>query len=191
VPSFTVVAGPNGSGKTTLTRYGREAFQQLSVLDPDAIAQALTGASDKGGSAIDAGREVLYIAEAALANGESFIVETTLSGKTYLHMAKRAQTLGYTFVFIFVGTSGVQINIERVHRRVLKGGHDVPEEDQRRRFGRSMANMRVALSLSDRAVFYDNSTEEGHRKIATKRDGAITVYEPLPTWAEFLREEKN
>ena len=188
MPSFTLVAGPNGSGKTTLTRYGREAFQQLAVLDPDAIARGLSHASDSGGSAIDAGRAVLAMADSFLTRGESFLVETTLSGKTYLRMAERAKGLGYNFVFIFVGTNGVDINLDRVRQRVLKGGHDVPEEDQRRRFSRSMAHMRIALSIANKALLYDNSTIDGHRRIASKRGEKLTLFEPLPEWAAFLRE---
>lgn len=78
MPSFTLVAGPNGSGKTTLTRYGRESFQQLAVLDPDAIQQGLTCTSESGVSAIDAGRAVLKLAEGFLLRRESFVLETTL-----------------------------------------------------------------------------------------------------------------
>lgn len=64
----------------------------------------------------------------------------------------------------------VEINLERVRQRVLKGGHNVPEEDQLRRYSRSMENMRRAFGFADRAMLFDNSTDTGHRKIATKRD---------------------
>lgn len=188
MPSFTLVAGPNGSGKTTLTRYGRESFQQLAVLDPDAIQQGLVSTSSEGVSAIDAGRAVLKLADEFLERRESFILETTLSGNTHLRMAKRAQAAGFTFVFVYVGTDSVEINLNRVRQRVLKGGHDVPEEDQRRRYPRSMDNMRVAFNFTDRAMLFDNSTPAGHRKVATKRSQRVTLFEPLPVWAEFLRD---
>jgi predicted ABC-type ATPase len=190
MPSFTLVAGPNGSGKTTLTRYGRESFQQLAVLDPDAIQQGLVATSEGSASAIHAGRAVLRLAEEFLEKGESFVLETTLSGNTHLRMAKHAQAAGYVFVFIFVGTESVEINLDRVRQRVVKGGHDVPEEDQRRRYSRSMANMRIAFGFADRALLFDNSTENGHRRIAMKRGETVTLFEPLPKWAEFLREAK-
>lgn len=189
MPSFTLVAGPNGSGKTTLTRYGRESFQQLAVLDPDAIQQGLAATSEGSSSAIDAGRAVLRLANEFLDRSESFVLETTLSGNTHLRMAKRAQAAGYVFVFIFVGTESVDINLDRVRQRVVKGGHDVPEEDQRRHYSRSMENMRTALNLADRALLFDNSTPRGHRRIAMKRGSQITLFEPLPNWAEFLRDE--
>ena len=88
MPSFTVVAGPNGSGKTTLTRYGREAFQQLAILDPDAIARGMSKTGEREASAIDAGRQVLLLAEEFIKRSESFLVETTLSGNTYTRMMR-------------------------------------------------------------------------------------------------------
>jgi len=94
---------------------------------------------------IDAGREVLASAQAFLQAKQSFLVETTLSGNTYLRMMHRAKELGYAVNLIFVGTTDVAINLRRVQQRVEDGGHDVPEEDQRRRYPRSMANLRKAL----------------------------------------------
>jgi predicted ABC-type ATPase len=93
MPTFTVVAGANGCGKTTLTRWAREEFQESSVLDPDAIARSLKATGANSGSIIDAGREVLLIAERLLISGQSFTVETTLSGNTYLRMMTRAKAL--------------------------------------------------------------------------------------------------
>jgi predicted ABC-type ATPase len=128
MPTFTVVAGANGSGKTTLTKWAREEFQESSVLDPDAIARSLQATGTNSGSAIDAGREVLSMAERLLDGRQSFTVETTLSGNTYLRMMKRAKDLGYLVVFMYVGTTGVEINMQRVRFRVTRGGHDVPRE---------------------------------------------------------------
>jgi len=189
MPSFTVVAGPNGSGKTTLTRYGREAFQQLAILDPDALARGMSKTGEHEASAIDAGRQVLLLAEEFMTRHESFLVETTLSGNTYTRMMRAARENGFYVVFVFVGTESLEINFQRVRDRVAKGGHDVPEEDQRRRYERSFRNMRQAFAIADRAILYDNSTSKGHRKVAVKRGEQVTLFEPLPKWAEFLRQE--
>jgi predicted ABC-type ATPase len=71
---------------------------------------------------------------------------------------------------------------------VLKGGHDVPLEDQRRRYPRSFANMRKAFRLADEAVLLDNSTPEGYSKVAIKTAAGVKLFEPLPGWAAFLRD---
>lgn len=187
MPTFTVVAGANGSGKTTLTRWAREEFQENSVLDPDAIARSVQATGVINGSAINAGREVLLRAESLLAAGQSFTVETTLSGNTYLRMMARAKALGYFVVLIYVGTTDVSINMQRVRYRVAKGGHDVPEEDQKRRYPRSLANAGKAFAIADEAVILDNSTSAGYVKVAVKRVDGIEIFEPVPEWATFLR----
>jgi predicted ABC-type ATPase len=131
---------------------------------------------------------VLATAEAYLAKGVSFSVETTLSGSTYLKMLAAAKTLGYRTLLFYIGTEDLKINIARVKARVLKGGHDVPLEDQTRRFDRSFRNLPKALDLADEGVLLDNSSDAGHRVIALKLEGRTTLlFEPLPQWAEFLR----
>jgi predicted ABC-type ATPase len=156
------------------------------MLDPDAVAKVVDVAGLRGGSAIDAGRAVLRMTEEFLRKQESFLVETTLSGNTYIGMMKRASSLGYTVRLIYVGTDSVEINVQRIRERVLKGGHDVPEDDQRRRYPRSFANLRTALELADEAILFDNSSPEGHRKIALKDAAGITFFPPVPEWAKDL-----
>jgi len=186
-PTFTVVAGANGAGKSTLTRLGREAFQKSAVLDPDAIAKSLQTTAESGGSVIDAGREVLRIAEELLAANQSFLVETTLSGNTYLRMMNRAKTLGYLVRLLYVGTDDVSINLRRVRQRVVDGGHDVPEEDQLRRYPRSLANFKRAFALADEALVFNNSTSLGHVRIAEKTKDSVAILGDVPEWAAFLR----
>ena len=83
---------------------------------------------------------------------------------------------------------GISINLQRVKNRARKGGHDVPEEDQRRRYPRSFLNLRKALDFANEAVLLDNSTSAGHTRIAIKREGqGIELFEPVPGWLSFLR----
>ncbi len=103
MPTLTVVAGPNGSGKSTLTRLGRETFQDDPVLDPDAISRSLVATGEGGGSAIDAGRAVLEKCEDSLASMQSLLVETTLSGNTYLRMMSRAKARDMRLCFCLWG----------------------------------------------------------------------------------------
>lgn len=191
MPTFTVVGGPNGSGKSTITRLGRAGFQESPVLDPDAIAKSTLDTTMSEGSLLDAGREVLLSAKQLLHSKQSFLVEMTLSGHTYLHMMKEAKSLGYTVILFFITTGDVEINLQRVRARVLSGGHDIPEADQRRRYPRSMANMRKAFELADEASFFDNSQPEQPILLAVKDEQGITIYRPLPAWAEFLKQPNN
>jgi predicted ABC-type ATPase len=188
-PTFTVIAGANGCGKSTLTRWAKAFFQQSAVLDPDAIAVELQAESNIELSDIEAGKEVIRSADAFLTGRISFSVETTLSGGTYLRMLARARELGYKTRLFYIGTESVDINIVRIRARVLKGGHDVPVEDQIRRYPRSFKNLRSAIALGDECVLFDNSTDVGHQIVGLKLMGReMLLMEPLPMWAQFLRK---
>lgn len=186
-PVLTLIAGANGSGKSTLTKWAREFFQSEANLDADAAAVSLQARETSEVGRIEAGREVLNAARGLLGKRVSFSVETTLSGHSYLRMLADARELGYRTRLFYVGTEDISINIARVRARVLKGGHDIPLEDQRRRYGRSLANLPKALALADEAVLLDNTSDEGHRVVAVKRYG-----EPLrfsgarPEWTKQL-----
>ncbi|HEV2619948.1 MAG TPA: Zeta toxin family protein, partial [Acidobacteriaceae bacterium] len=114
-----------------------------------AMARSMRQTGDTPGSIIDAGRAVLKMAESMLAAGQSFLVETTLSGKTYLRMMRCAKQAGYSVVLLYVGTRDLLINMERVRLRPATGGYDIPETDERRRFPRSFANLKCAFELAD------------------------------------------
>jgi len=176
-PVLTIIAGSNGCGKSRLTSTARDKFQQTPILDPDAIAKSLQATLGSGNSNIEAGKRVLRLAEELMAKGQTFTVETTLSAKE----------CGFNLMVVFVGTESVEINLERVKARVKKGGHDVPEEDQRRRFPRTLANMQRLLPLADLAVIFDNSTHQGHTLVAFGHAGYMHWVEPAPEWTKPLR----
>jgi predicted ABC-type ATPase len=187
-PILTIIAGSNGCGKSTITASSREKFQDNPVLDPDAMAKAVAS-SGAIPSSIDAGKLVLRRAEELLQTRESFTVETTLSGYTYLRMAERAKSAGYLIAAILIGTSSVEVNIQRIKNRVSLGGHDIPEDDQRRRFPRTLANMKRLLPIADFLLIFDNSnTENPHELIAYGTKGSIHWNEPVPAWAASLRD---
>ena len=60
------------------------------MLDPDAIAKSIQETLAPSHSDIEAGKRVLLNADELIVAGQSFTVETTLSGNTYLKMAVRA-----------------------------------------------------------------------------------------------------
>ena len=183
-PTLTIIAGANGSGKTTLTRWNADLFREIPLLDPDAIAKTLQ-ASTSELLPIAAARSVLKSATEHLRSAESFALETTLSGKHHLQMMLTAKDRGFEVVLVYIGTESVEINLARIRDRVLAGGHNVPEEDVRRRYRRSFEHLPIAVRRADSAILFDNSSEDGYRPVATLGATGDKWVEPTPRWVMF------
>ena len=180
-PTLTFIAGANGAGKTTLTRWNSDLFTAIPLLNPDAVANTLQSRASAL-SPIAAARHVLDSAEKHLKNAQSFAIETTLAGRNYLQMMVRARNCGFEVVLVYIGTENVDINLVRIKNRVLAGGHDVPEEDVRRRYRRSFENLSAAIKRADHVILFENSTAEGYRLIAILSASGDQWFEPKPPW---------
>jgi predicted ABC-type ATPase len=181
-PGLTIIAGANGSGKTTLTRWNSDIFRAIPVLDPDMIAKTLQSTMPAA-FPIAAARQVLTSAREHINKREGFAVETTLAGKHYLKMMVEARIRGFEIVLVYIGTGNVEINLARIRNRVLAGGHNVPEEDVRRRYKRSFENLPTAIQRADHTILFDNSSEEGYRLVALLGPSGNQWFEPIPEWA--------
>jgi predicted ABC-type ATPase len=86
------------------------------------------------------------------------VVESTLSGLTYLSRLKRWKSAGYRIEIIFLRLASVALARRRIAVRVKQGGHDVPHADVLRRFARGWKNFEAAYKpLADVWAVYDNS----------------------------------
>ena len=104
---------------------------------------------------------------------EAFTIETVMSDTNKLDYIRLAKSMGYRIYLYFVATKDVQINIDRVRFRVATGGHDVPEDRIRKRYLGSLENLFEAVSLVDRAYFFDNSSTDDYVKtFFAEYDGA-------------------
>ena len=159
MPILTVIAGPNGSGKTSFTR---TLDLRDELLNPDEVAAQMSP-SAPGNAAIQAGREVLRRMAAHLKAGTSFGLETTLAGEGPLRTIRTAKQQGFVINLIYIALDTPERNIDRVTERVARGGHDVPDEDVRRRYERSLANAPEAIRLADFANVFDNSGIDDYR----------------------------
>jgi predicted ABC-type ATPase len=187
VPLLTVLAGPNGSGKSTLT--GKLRFEgRDNLLDPDAIAKRINP-TDPARAAVAAGREAILRTRRYLQAGESFGIETTLAGGGYLETMKVARERGFVVRLVYICIGSPEKNIQRVRARFAQGGHDVPDEDIRRRYERSLGNLPAALRLAHEAWLYDNGENEP-RMVLEMRDGVVLWRaENEPRWVTRARQE--
>lgn len=179
-PIFAVLGGPNGAGKTTASRHLMGLVDVY--LNPDQIAFELAGAqvgaTNQSWAAIQiqAGKQTLERLERATSLGQSVCVESTLAGHTHQRRAAVAKSLGYQTQCYFVALRTPDLALERVAMRVLHGGHDVPEEDVRRRWG---AGLRAFFgpwqALADEWVLLDNSERSGPKVVARSDRGRTTI----------------
>lgn len=170
-----------GAGKSTLTRWNTSRFESTRVLDPD----VLTSRENK--TPVSAGRDVLRRARAFLHERQSFTTEITLAGRGFGRLIQAARENDFEIALIYIGTEDVEINLRRIHERVLLGGHDVPEVDVRRRFLRSFDNLVGAVGIVADCVLLDNSAREGYRLVAVQTGQERRWFEPLPAWAQRVR----
>jgi predicted ABC-type ATPase len=157
-PQLRIIAGANGSGKTTFVREFLPRYVTIPhFVNADLIAAGLAPFAPEG-AALRAGRLMLEEIRRLATERADFAFESTLSGRTYEPMLREFREQGYVVYLYFLWLPDVAMNVSRVAERVREGGHNVPEEDVRRRYRRGIANfLHVYRPLSDFWILYDNS----------------------------------
>ena len=159
MPRITVLAGVNGAGKSSV---GGAAFRAFGAdyFNPDEAARSLTAANpvlpqaEANAQAWQQGKRLL---ERAIADGLDFAYETTLGANTMLLRA--AAQKGVEVYVWYAGLSSPELHLARVKARVMKGGHDIPEADIRRRYQHSRLNLIHLLPHLAALRVYDNSAD--------------------------------
>jgi len=143
--------------------------------DADEIARGLSPLDPRAGR-IKAGRLLLGEIRDSISRNETFALESTLSGKTYIRIFEQALSLGYELELHYLWLSSVEQAIARVRRRVRMGGHNVPTVDIRRRFKRSLVHLLDDyLSLATRWALWDNRGLPAKRLATSATDDVNSV----------------
>lgn len=139
MPEIVIVAGPNGAGKTSFASQYLDTDDARSYINADEIARTLVLTElPKDKADLLAARSMLTRIGELVEAGTSFTFETTLASLTYARKIPEWQQRGYVVALLCLRLPTVQDSIDRVRRRVLAGGHDIPEHIIRRRFERSL-----------------------------------------------------
>ena len=158
-PTIYLIAGCNGAGKTTFAReFLPKEVKCLHFLNADEIARGLSPFDPEAG-AVRAARLLLTEFRLSVARGETFALESTLSGKTYIRLFREAKRRGFRIYLHYLWLPNPAIAIARVQQRVKKGGHNVPAADVRRRFSRSLVHLVEDYApLADKWAVWDNQS---------------------------------
>ncbi len=188
-PLVVVIAGPNGAGKsTTAPDLLSRALRVQEFVNADPIALGLSGLHPER-AALAAGRVMIARLRALARLRADFAFETTLASRSFAPWLVALRVSGYRAHLAFLSLPSVELALERVAQRVRLGGHYVPAEVVRRRFGAGLKNFfSVYRQRVDSWQMFDNSGLGGPRLVASGRSSGTVIVEDQATWTD-LREK--
>jgi predicted ABC-type ATPase len=174
-----LIGGPNGSGKTTVAKKILPNFLGvIEYVNADEIAAGLSPFNPES-VAIQAGRLMLERLITLKCQGIDFAFESTLAARHFARFLRDCRSSGYRLNLIYFWLQSPELALERVHRRVASGGHNIPEDVVRRRYERGRINLvQLYLPLCDTWVIYDNSGDEPHLVAALGFNQPPIIYNP-------------
>ncbi len=184
---IVIIGGPNGAGKTTFAfEHAHHRPEIREFVNADLIAEGLWPL-DPDRAALAAGRLMLERIRALVKGRQSFAFETTLAGRSYVPMLKQCKAGGWRVTLVYLWLPSPKDAINRVARRVQRGGHNIPSDVVERRYRTGLSNMlRLYLPLADVAGIYDNS-DGGRKLVAYQRERGSLIKRDADRWAAIQR----
>ena len=156
-PQCYVIAGPNGAGKTTFAlKYLPLIAFCYDFINADEIAKGLSPLDFEAGL-LRAGKLFLENLNQKILQRKDFAFETTLSGRTYLPRIVEWRKAGWFVTLFYLYIPNAEFSAQRVHERVLAGGHNIPPDDIVRRYPRSIRNLFAYADVCDKTMCFDNT----------------------------------
>ena len=190
-PTLCVIAGPNGSGKTstTIQLLQNEWSEGSLYINPDNIAQEQFGDWNSPDAVMKAAKVATELRYKCLEEKKDFVFETVFSSEEKLDFLRKAHEFGFFIRLFYVCTSNPMINVSRITKRYLEGGHEVPISKIISRYYKSYVNATKAISFVDRAYIYDNSVEDQLPQLLFRMtEGKVfkQYTDNIPEWAQPL-----
>ncbi len=179
--TYTIIAGVNGVGKSSFAGVLLGETNDLGIIiDTDKITAELV--TDK----LTGGKEAIRRINSCLEKGINFTQETTLSGTRTLKTIKRARDLNYNIRLYYIGVNTVGESLKRIKNRVEKGGHNIPDDDVKRRFNKRFEDLISVLPYCNEVKLYDN--ENGFAEKAEYKNGTLIIKSSdIPEWLRGLQ----
>ena len=105
----------------------------------------------------------------------NFHQETTLAGKGILHTVKTAKEIGFSIHLWYIFVADTAIAKQRVHARVVSGGHGIPDEIIEHRNVTSLKTLHTIIPLCDEVWLFDNTT--AYNPVARIINGDIKIFD--------------
>lgn len=123
-----MVAGPNGSGKTTTTELllANEWGANSLYINPDNIAEQEFGGWNNPDAVLKAAQRATEMRYQCLDERRDFVFETVFSSAEKLEFLRKAHDEGFFIRLFYVCTKSPEINVARIAKRYMNGGHEVP-----------------------------------------------------------------
>lgn len=179
-PVLHLLAGPNGSGKSSLWTYVLEPELHLEFVNADAIAEE-RWPGDGASHAYDAARFAAARREELLAERRSFATETVFSHESKVELVRTAVGAGY-LVTLHVLAVPESLAVDRVENRVENGGHAVPEDKIRERYGRLWAYVAAAIPLVEQTWVYDNTVAAIPFRVVAEFERGALLWSDWSAW---------
>ncbi|MEQ1716195.1 MAG: AAA family ATPase [Hyphomicrobium sp.] len=156
MPYVIIIAGPNGAGKSTFARRLLARHPDPVFVNADEIARALQ--ADLTGQSRDmrAARDMIAVLDAHISAGADIMLETTLATRRYLALIPRWRAASYEVDLYYLRLPDPETAVARVSKRVASGGHAIPPEAIRRRFGRSLAYLLEYMPIVNTWYVFDS-----------------------------------
>jgi predicted ABC-type ATPase len=124
-----------------------------------------------------------YVRTRLVEASETVSFETVLSHPSKLAFIRQAKENGYRVYLFYVCVISPEVSKQRVALQVKQGGLAIPEHKIVERYGRSLALLREAVALSDRAYLFDNTYSGATLKLEIKQATEVIAHETqLPEW---------
>lgn len=134
-----------------------------------------------------------FIRQQLLLAGNSFTYETVMSYPGKIDFLQQAIQKGYKVYLYYIATVDPEININRVNVRVAQDGHMVSPEIIRKRYYKSLENLKNAVMKTNRAYIFDNSQVQA-KLIAEITEGSVVYLNDVndvPIWVDDYLLQKN
>lgn len=193
MPILYILGGPNGAGKTTYYFAALKAKfinQDLPFVNIDLIAKEAGGYTAENFARAD----MIYREKvgALLKSRSDFMIESNLAKSSDYDWISNITNHGYEVVLYFLCTDDINVNINRVLRRVKEGGHDIPPEIVIHRYKISLTYLKTKLRIFKEIYFIDNSANEAIELGFMKNDELPELFSDSPKWfSEILSIEKR